>query len=457
MAAPDIEVVEVSLLSGRSDRPSMTFTPGTPAPTVSLGNAGQWAIAGEGVGPVHVFVTFDGQSVHVAAAIANLPVALAGAPITTAWTKAPIPCELRFGGACVILRRTSRPGAFTQEEATVHDGGALWQQAAQRANAPGAPSPALMASQIPSVRPAAGMPAEPTQAMIPPQQYTSSHPPGPIDLSATTPMADAPKFREAVAAAEAAAAGRPPLESSPTTVRQRAPGTGAPPTPVPEPLGELEKTVIAPHPPRPPQGIPDMTAGLAGERPPPQAMPPGAVYGGAPPAAIQEEKPLNFWQAASPVKKATLVLMPFALIMAFLMLHDDPPKPPRVAAQKHAVRDAGALAAVASHDGGAGSAAVDVDSGGATTATNNATNAIDAGAAPNGSLDAKQDAKDQSSTGKPTPTAASKRTPERLALDKVAAGSFDDAAKQYDALVASHADDPSYKEAARILHEKAGN
>ena len=43
----------------------------------------------------------------------------------------------------------------------------------------------------------------------------------------------------------------------------------------------------------------------------------------------------------------------------------------------------------------------------------------------------------------------------RLALDLAAAGAFDDAAKRYDSLAAAHPDDPSYREAARILRTKA--
>jgi hypothetical protein len=38
----------------------------------------------------------------------------------------------------------------------------------------------------------------------------------------------------------------------------------------------------------------------------------------------------------------------------------------------------------------------------------------------------------------------------------VAAGSFDDASKLYATLAAAHPDDPSYKEAVRILREKTG-
>jgi hypothetical protein len=47
------------------------------------------------------------------------------------------------------------------------------------------------------------------------------------------------------------------------------------------------------------------------------------------------------------------------------------------------------------------------------------------------------------------------RSPEREALDVAAAGSFEDAAKRYDALSAAHPDNTAYREAARILHAKA--
>jgi hypothetical protein len=440
MATGEIEVVEVSLLSGRSDRPSMTFTPGTPSPTVSLGSAGQWAIAGEGVGPVHVFVTFDGQSVHVAAAVPNLPAMLAGAPVGTAWTRAPIPCELRFGGACVILRRTSRPGAFTQEEATVHDGGALW-QAAQRAVQEGRPLPQQQQPQIPSMRPAAGMPIEQGQPFVP-QHPTPAPAAGPVDLMATVPLADAHKFREAAMAANTA---RAAFDSAPTTVRQ-------PQVIQPDPIGDMEKTVVGP---RPEGAVNDPTGGFVGA--PPPAMPPGPVMAGAPPPPVMPEKAPNFWQAASPVKKVTLVLMPFALIMAFLMLRDEPAPPPRVvtAGAKHAL-DAGTLAAAGAADGGLASLVPDAAS---ATIALAAGSTGDAGLAANVAPDGKQDAKpDQGgSSTKVTPLTGSNRTPERAALDSVAAGTFDEAAKRYDALSSAHADDPSYKEAARILHEKAGN
>ena len=194
--AGENELIEISLLSGQSDRQSITFTPGTPANPVSVGTAGQWNVTGEGVGPVHVYIVFDGRSVHVASAAPSAHVLLAGAPVGASWMKAPIPCELRFGGACVIMRYARATGAaHAEEERTVHDGGALWQAAQKavqdaidksaRSPAPGRGPPRPAASSLPPARPAPRA-----------RRRTSG---------ATVPMGDQQAFRDALAKATSSA------------------------------------------------------------------------------------------------------------------------------------------------------------------------------------------------------------------------------------------------------------
>ncbi len=151
--AGELDLIEVSLLSGESDKQTLTFTPGTPANHVGVGTGGQWIVLAEGVQPVHLYLVYDGRSVYVASGAPNARTLLAGADVGTDWVKATIPCELRFGGACLILRHVPRTKAPADEDATMHDGGALW-QAAQRV----ASTPAL-GPQYPSARPAAGAPA----------------------------------------------------------------------------------------------------------------------------------------------------------------------------------------------------------------------------------------------------------------------------------------------------------
>ena len=451
--AGENELIEISLLSGQSDRHALTFTPGTPANPVSVGTAGQWCVSGEGVGPVHLYLVFDGRSVHVAAAAPNAHVLLAGAPVGASWARAPIPCELRFGGACVIMRYAPRPG-YAEEERTVHDGGALWQAAQQAVKdaierakqGPPAESPPLGA-QFPPARPAAGEPA---------------------NLGATVPMGDQHAFREAIARVTSSAPPPPAGEESPATVRapllgspMAGPMAGGPMGPATPPL---EVTMIAPQPlmPRPMSTPPGPRPGTSAPPAAPgapvaplhlQAASPPAV---APPAANTRpgtEEKVGYWQSASGVKKATLILMPFALAMSYYMLRPEaPPPPPKVIA----AAGAAAKRAAQARDGGSVAAAMPATDGG--------------GASPDGSVspDASEAELEQTASvvspvpdsrepgPKTAPLPRGARTPERQALDAVAAGSFEDAARLYAALAAAHPDDPSYKEAARILREKTG-
>jgi hypothetical protein len=354
-----------------------------------VGSAGQWVVTGDDVQPVHVYLVFDGRQVHVALAAAGTDVRLAGARIGADWVKAPVPCELRFGGACLILRYAPRATAPIEEERTVHDGGALWQAAQRAAQGTGAPP---LGPQFPATRPAAGAPA---------------------NFGSTLPLIGAPvRITEAYDEA--------------TTVRS--PLVGGPP---PEaPVFEQDVTRIAPQPreplpPEPPRPIeapsPEQAARAAAERT--ANTTPGAA------------DPLAFWRSASLAKKATLVLMPFALVASYSIFQPDAPPP----APRSTVPAATARQATGARDASASDAlaVIPADSPGVDPAT-----------LPAPSPDPPP---------KLVPLPAGKRTPERLALDAVAAGSFDEASRLYATLAAAHPDDPSYKEAARILREKTGS
>ncbi|MGO8992734.1 MAG: hypothetical protein ACLQVI_05365 [Polyangiaceae bacterium] len=453
--AGENDLIEISVLSGQSERSTLTFTPGTPANPVSVGTAGQWVVLGDGVNPVHVYLVFDGRNVHAAAAAPNMHVLLAGTPVGTGWARAPVPCELRFGGVCLIMRFAPRTGGYVEEERTVHDGGALW-HAAQRAvqdavdKARQGPSPEAppLGGQFPPPRPAAGMPS---------------------DLGATIPMDNQLAFRDA---AKTISSAPPPADDSPTTVRATAVGAPPAPPPVAAPA-QQEVTMIAPQPlmPRPGYGPPP--GGPSAAAPPgyPPAAPP--VNASSPPVAPGPSADTNpgtasatnvkgYWQSASPVKKATLVLMPFALVMSYLMLQPEaPPPPPKViaaagSAAKHAaaLRDAGVAPAssaqASTSDASDTASAVAAGASGGSLAGGGAADAAsDQATTPPAPLDGHPEAAPKLSALPP-----GKRTPERLALDAVAAGSFDEASKQYAALAAAHPDDPSYKEAARILRDK---
>jgi outer membrane protein assembly factor BamD (BamD/ComL family) len=60
-------------------------------------------------------------------------------------------------------------------------------------------------------------------------------------------------------------------------------------------------------------------------------------------------------------------------------------------------------------------------------------------------------------SAKATSSGPSKRSPEREALDLAADGSYEEAAARYEALASMHPEDPTFKEAARILRVRAGH
>ena len=472
----ETDLIEISVLSGQSDRAAMTFAPGAPANPVSVGTAGQWSVSAEGVGPVQLYIVFDGRSVHVASAAPNAHVLLAGAPVGASWMKAPIPCELRFGGACLIMRYAPRTAAHVEEERTVHDGGALW-QAAQKVvqdavnkarQAPGAESPALGA-QFPSPRPAAGAPSA-LGATVPLDTQSPVREVGKPNFGATVPMDTQGAYREAVAKATSSAP--PPMnDASPATVR--AP-LAASPLPPPNPA-EQDVTMIAPQRLMPRVGGPGGPPG--GYAPSGPAGAPGPVYPPPVNASSPGVKPLpapqeptspgaagakGYWQSASPVKKATLILMPFALVMSYFMLQPEaPPPPPKILTGAGA---AGKRAATL-RDGGvsiSGASLVQASDAGGVPAQVGASEVSDSGAGESTSAGpADQAATTTIPSGHPeappklAPLPPGKRTPERVALDAVAAGSFDEATRLFSALATAHPDDPTYKDAARILREKS--
>ena len=218
----------------------------------------------------------------------------------------------------------------------MHDGGALW-QAAQRA-AGGATAGAAANRRFPRCAPRREYRID--RSPFVPQHPTPAPAAGPVDLMATVPLAEAHKFRRS----------RDGRTDSACVLRLRPhDGLRQPQVIQPNPIGDMERdgrrTSAGRRSERSHSGLRRRAAASRHAAEPRD--------GGAPPILVQPEKAPNFWQAASPVKKATLVLMPFALIMAFLMLRDESAPPPRVATAgaKHAL-DAGTLAAAGAADGG---------------------------------------------------------------------------------------------------------
>jgi hypothetical protein len=176
----------------------------------------------------------------------------------------------------------------------------------------------------------------------------------------------------------------------------------------------------------------------------------GAEKPGAGPSAASGSKLAVIkakWKEATPVQKILVALM-LPLLGAVLIIFSDDPPPPKPAPGKKPAATAAPTATA-------------MPTGTATAAPT--ADATDAGAPPDPGDGGAQ--AEPTATVVPTATAApratepalppGKKTLQRQAVDAVAAGSFEEAAKLYDELAKAHPEVPAYAEAARILRAKA--
>jgi len=277
--------------------------------------------------------------------------------------------------------------------------------------------PASQASAVsapPSARPAAGRgafdDAAPTMADVRPGDY---------DDAVSTQRTPAPDDE---------ATGSIPL-----------PGGGfVAPTPPPDDDNETTRALPlpaiamggAPH-----FAVPAPPTPIAQPAPQPIAAPPPA------PPTVEKPKPLDQlkaqWKQASLPKKAIAILLPLAFVMVIFGLDDDPP--PRAATKPAPSASASAKTAKSAKP--------------------------EKSAEPEDLEPEKPTPAPIATAAKPAPSPAntktapaavsSQKTAERAAVDAVAAGAWEPAAKMYDELAKQHPENPAYKEAARILRAKA--
>ena len=171
--------------------------------------------------------------------------------------------------------------------------------------------------------------------------------------------------------------------------------------------------------------------------PPPSSMPVQPSPAAMPaPAASLAKKP-NLWTEASLPKKIIYVLLPVALFSTLYTLRDD--ESPSATAPSPRGSAAASATSVASNPPAA-----------ATTEAPKATN-------PAPTLTPLDPVDAGTSRVTPRAIAQGKRTPDREVVDLIAAGSYAEAAKRLDALVAAEPTRPEYREAARILRAKSGH
>jgi len=455
----------IEIRRGGGNPRSIALTPGSALEPWSIGMLADWRVEADGMLDVHAFVYFDGTTVYVQSADQGNGVRVNGKAIGTSWTPIAPPCTLAIGDARLVYCPASQASATASAPAPVSRPAAG--RAAFDESAPTiADADALPAydPNVPTERTAAPQRGKPTPPRQPPSRGPANSRPGPAPVARHVPASvevddeatsniPLPTGRGVVEHVEddnetTRALPAPDLAMAMGNMPRAAAPKFAPPTTAlgGPPLGALTAPTAAPSFPEP------TAAPVAAPAPPvpttgPIAAPPQAA------TVIIKPKPLDQlkqqWKAASLPKKAILFLLPVAFVMVVFGMDDDPPS--KRGSLKTTPSTTTATSSSATEDEPkpkpkpkATATAEDLDEPAPKPKPK-----------PSAAPVATASASANSKPANPS-TAGSAKTPERVAVDAVAAGSWEPAAKAYDELAQAHPENPAYKEAARILRAKGG-
>jgi hypothetical protein len=265
--------IQVQVIEGRAWEPTRKLSAGVPMGPIGLGSAAEWVIDGQGVGPIHAYLYYDGN-VLMAATAPPHTTHLNGAPISSTWTPLTVPCELSIGGARIKV-----------QQAAPHD----FDDAATNA--------------------------------VPPQEIEDA-PTGFLDRSAGH-MVPAPRLSGGTGV------DRQPLIADDSTkflpIEKMHPEQG----PQGTPAVVVSPDALRPDPSKIAMTIAPGVVPTPQIEPPPQpdmGLPAGASPAPSPAAGGPLGKLKEAWQTASPPKRITYILAPFALVaFGMTMLDDEPP------------------------------------------------------------------------------------------------------------------------------------
>lgn len=384
----------VEIRRGNGSPKFLPLSPGESINPISVGLLGDFRLEADGVLDVHGYLYFDGTSLFVQSSDGHHQIRVNGKPIGPDWTAVQPPCTLALGDARLVYCPASQASA---------------------ASGPAGPTSARAAGKAPP-------PVYPPYEESAPTMADARH----SDYDDGVPTA---KTR----APDDDATGSIPIPPAPhgQFVEDDNETTRALPLPVISPnLGA--RPPAPPPPPQPPAVTPGPIAG-------PIAAPPTA------PVTAAKVKPLDQlkdgWKQASLPKKAIAMLLPVAFVMVIFGLDDNTPQeePTATAPSASASTKAKAKPKPAATEDPEELEPAPKPTASATTAP-------------------VPTSKKAHPPPEPTPApvlAAKDKTPERAAVDAVAAGAWEPAAKAYDDLAKQHPENPAYKEAARILRAKA--
>jgi hypothetical protein len=392
----DQEGYVLEIRRGQGEPRFLRLPRGTDLQPTSIGGRGDFRVDADGVLDVHLFVYFDGETLFVQSAESATPVRVNGRPAGSDWTRVEPPSTLAFGDARVVF-------------------------------CPASQASAVSAAPAPPARPAAGVPKRPPPQQPPPQQMEDL--PTMADMRAVPLGNYEDVVTERVKAPDEDATHSIPIPG----------GRAVPPQEFPDdettralPLPAVVAPVVKPAPP---------AVIIAQEETAKIAV--GGPIAAPPPAAptVKKESPLDQlksqWKAASLPKKAILVLLPIAFFMVVFGL-DDKPVPAPTKAKPTA----------------SGSASAHSEKAAKVTKPTATEEVVEEPTPPKPTATAPIASAPPAATNKGAPKTTEK-TPERAAVDAVAAGSLVPAAELYDELAKTHPENPAYKEAARILRAKA--
>jgi hypothetical protein len=436
--------LNIELLSGRSDRRSLSLRTGEPIEPVSMGANAFWRIVADGISDVHAFVYFDGEAIFIASGDASNPAVAAGAVVGPEWTEMLPPCEIRLGHAVLAVRPE---GAYDVREHPAEmdfddrdfstarvDGHVL--EAEHRRRKPNVgfnlrdDEPTRMAEPANPTPPIAQRRSRrKPKIKVPSAEESTRYRPIEEDIPGGLQALAAQVRQQPVAppAAHVQPAPAPQagyLQQAPSGFVP--PGVGAPqawngPQPAPvAPMGSFGQGVMAPQA-APVLARSEVTSANSAVKPSPL------------------QKVVDLWKAASIPQKAILCLLPVAFGAVLVMFGDEEPAAPKKKPRPQTSAVVSASAAPAA------SSAVPVVATAAPPPPETAQPKPAAPSAPGA------DKGPQPTSGKGAPP----RTVNRQAVDAVIAGSHVDAIKFYEQLAAEHPESPVYKEAARILRAKA--
>jgi len=485
----------VEVLSGATDRPSVSLRPGEPLEPLSLGRNAFWQILADGVSSVQAFIYFDGDAVFVASADLENPAVAAGAIVGADWTEIFAPCEIRLGHAVLVLRDANqtakvdfayhhlsasdveRPAEMDFDEGEFStarvDGRHLeaeHRKRKPRISVPEDDEPTRMAdpSNAPPVAPRRSR-RKPKIRVPTAEEATRFRP---LEDPATTPWRESeleqPATRPVAMHQVPTEPGPFPAVVHPLIQGMQQPMAGPAPAQAqplrPSAPGYLPPGVGQPQawsgPPQAPMGA-AQPAPLPGQPPavgPLQANPPAAAsagettrtaaQGGAAGKNAALARVAEMWKQASFPQKAILCLLPIAFVAVFVTFGDDEPDAPRKKPkpQTSAVASGSAAPVSSALVVASSTAAVETAAPPASVAPSSSQKTA---AAPTAAV-AATDKGPHPTSGKGAPA----RTLERQASDAVAAGSNAEALNVYEQLAAQHPDLPVYKEAVRILKGK---